>query len=208
MDDIRTVLRAQDLAYRLLRFMDRDAADWLEPESIDMLTHPDTSDAWFERRAGRLPREIVPAPDEHAMVGRLVASMLETSFEIEAVEHEGLSQFELRQRRARAGLGRGGVEGVAAEALRHVLNQRGVELLEEQARDLVHRRPQESLIVAYAWELRQRAKGKSKGPVVHRLWRTIDRETRTTLSEEVVWLARERVETEARCILARPSRWS
>jgi len=61
-----------------------------------------------------------------------------------------------------------------------------------------------SVIWTYVWELDRRAKNKGKGPVAHRIWRSIPWERKRSLDVEQVWGAREQLLNAVREYYDRP----
>jgi hypothetical protein len=197
---VSELLALHDAAYRLLLRIDRWAAQdpsWLSSSAVEQLRHGDSCRAWLERRAPELPAELLPQPRLLGPFSELFASFFETSFEVKqtAFESELLDARIKRRRRAP-----GKIDGVVSLALRHQLARSGVRIELAQARTLCRRNSlrTDSLLLAYIWELERRAMGKSKGPIAHRIWRSIPREIRTSLTEEAISLARERVIEAAR----------
>ena len=57
-------------------------------------------------------------------------------------------------------------------------------------------------IWTYVWELDRRARNKGKGPVAHRIWRSLPWAVKRALDVEAVLTAREALLTAARALLA------
>jgi hypothetical protein len=68
----------------------------------------------------------------------------------------------------------------------------GISLTEKAAGRIVKRSAvrQAALLWTYVWELDRRSRRKGKGPVVHRIWRSIPWETKKALGVERIWEAR------------------
>ena len=96
-----------------------------------------------------------------------------------------------------------GLLGVQALALEHLGASEGLKLTHSEATRLVKRGSNQpaALIWAYVWELGRRAKGKGKGPVVHRVWREVPTDIRKALGLDVVWAAHCKLLNAARAFL-------
>lgn len=186
-------------AYRLLMWINDEAAQepaWLSPDSVGRMGNRSGCEQWLRENASNLPSRFVPEDGHVSAFAGILASFLETSFGVERMEVGGeLVEARLRRRRHRIHGGRHNMMNVVAAALRHVLSRDGVRLTSDEAGRLARRESlrNETRIVAYVWELGRRARGKSKGAVIHRLWRSIPVEVRTTLDESGYWLAKTRV---------------
>lgn len=194
------VLRAQDTAYALLLHLGRRGIHdpgVLAAESLEDVRDPERLDGWLGSHSADLPAVLVPEPDDVPMCARLVDSMLVTSFSIEEA-HDPLTGVVLERRLKRRSVGtvnKARVYQLAIRSLQHVLARIGVRLDDTAARHLIYESDTcpDALLLAYAWELRQRALGKSKGPIVHKLWRLLVAHGRTPVTDDMLWLALDKV---------------
>ena len=197
--DVSTLLRLQRQAYGLLLYLDRRATtepELLSPELIDRLSSGKTAVQWLQQCHRNLPQQLVPERKRWEPFARLVASFFQTSFQVDHMELDGqLIESRIRRGRIRGGSNSGKVIGLIASAIKHVLSAENIRVDRDEARRLAERDDirTESRVLAYVWELDRRARGKSKGAVVHRLWLSLPVSVRTSLDESVWWLAREAV---------------
>jgi hypothetical protein len=190
------LLHLQALAYRLLLCIDRLASkdpEWLGPDSLQQLSRPRTCLAWLQRRRAELPAELLPA-ERLEEFSHLLASFFDTSFEVSATEFEGDLLHTGLRRRHPSGRNRA-IQSEVAIAVRYRLAREGVKLDPDQARALTRREDlkDDSIVIAYVWELERRALGKSRGSIAHRIWRSMPTAVRTSLSEEAVRRAQARL---------------
>lgn len=193
--DVATLLRLQRSAYRLLLHIDRlgrDDPSWLSPDVVQTLSDGASAMAWIQANRPALPERLLAEADCEVMFGNLVASFFCTSFHADYLASGDKIDF------ARLRLGAAcerpspiGERTAVAYAIRHLLAYDGVRIDSRTARRLAKSRGihNETRVIAYVWELDRRARGKSKGPVAHEIWKAIPRELRAELAEEIVWLA-------------------
>ena len=96
---------------------------------------------------------------------------------------------------------RAGVRQSQALELKHLAASQRLPMTGGQATELIRTRrdPRDALLVwTCIWELDRRARNKGKGPVAHRIWRSIPPETRRTLTTDRVWSARQQLLDAAR----------
>ncbi len=195
--DVSTLLRLQRQAYGLLLYLDRRAAtepELLSPELVVQLSNGRTAVQWLRQSYSDLPQQLVPERKLWEPFARLFASFFPTSFQVDHMELDGqLIESRIRRGRIRGGSNSGKVIGLIALAIKHVLSAENIRVDRDEARRLAERDDirTESRVLAYVWELDRRARGKSKGAVVHRLWLSLPVSVRTSLDESVWWLARE-----------------
>jgi hypothetical protein len=205
-DDVAELLRLQAQAYELLLWLSRASA--ADPELLSAgtaadLARPASAATWFERHRPEFPPDLATL-DPHGPFANLLSSFFTTSFRIEQVE------FDNRLVWSRIVLGaptgppdRTGLAHSQALAVKHLAASEGLPMTETQARDLVrtHRDLRDALLLwTYVWELDRRARNKGKGPVVHRLWRSLPTDTRRTLTADHAWSARQLLLAAARTI--------
>ncbi len=207
-DGVAELLRLQAKAYELLLWLSHASADdprLLSADAAAGLARAGSAAAWFERHRPLLPPDLA-ALDPHGPFANLLASFFATSFRVEQVE------FDNRLVWARIVLGtsagtpdRTGVAHSQALAVKHLAASERLPLTEAQARDLVRTRRDlrdAVLLWTYVWELDRRARGKGKGPVVHRIWRSLPGDTKRALTADLVWSARQDVLAAARDVAA------
>ncbi|MEV4516264.1 hypothetical protein AB0K00_45795 [Dactylosporangium sp. NPDC049525] len=196
-DDVAELLRLQTKAYELLLWLSRESADnpqLLSADAAEGLARASSAAAWIEHHRPQLPQELA-AIDPHGPFANLLASFFATSFRVERVE------FDNRVVWARVVLGasavppdRTGLAQSQALAVRHLAASQGLAMTEAEARDLVRARRDlrdAVLVWTYVWELDRRARNKGKGPVVHRIWRSLPADTKRALTADLVWSARQ-----------------
>jgi hypothetical protein len=200
---VAELLALQAVAYRLLRWLGEACVD--DPELLSAnLAGPRDVGAWLERYRDRIPPDLVPE-DPRGAFANLFASFFATSFHIDRLEFGDRVVF------ARIVLGaphgrpdRTGLGASQALAVRHLAASEGLAVTDRQAGELVRagRVPKDALLVwTYVWELDRRARNKGKGPVVHRIWRSIPADMRRALTADDVWAARERVLASVRGVI-------
>ena len=146
------------------------------------------------------PTPISPDDRDSSEFAHLLASFFQTSFHIVRTEFDG-KLLDARLKRGAPDVSsqhpRGGpktsVFPILVNSLRRLAKESGVPLSEKTAQQLAKRKSIHSrlLLWSYVWELCRRATRSSKGPALHKLWRTLDLETRKTLNVQAVWLARQ-----------------
>jgi hypothetical protein len=203
-DDVAALLTLQAKAYELLMWLDRESVDnpeLLSAHAAAELAHPGTAAAWVDRHRCELPVELT-VPDPHGPFANLLSSFFATSFHVKHLE------FGNRLVSARIVLGvserapdRTGLRQSQALALKHLAAAQRLPMTARQANELVRNRRdlRHALLVwTYIWELDRRARNKGKGPVAHRIWRSIPRQTRRALTADRVWSARQQLLDAAR----------
>jgi hypothetical protein len=195
-EEIEQLLRLQSQAYELLMWLADEATrdpNVLSPTAVGALQNPETAARWLTQHQERFPVPLRPAEFGGAFAN-LFASFFSTSFHVKHLKFEG----RLLESRVTVGAPseRGAISGLEycqILALRHLATAEKRPITEKEARRIVRRAKlhEASLLWTYAWELDRRSKEKGKGSVVHRLWRSIPRETRQALSVEQIWQGRE-----------------
>jgi hypothetical protein len=198
-EDVPALLALQAKAYELLMWLDRECVDNPQLLSADVaadLAHPGTAAAWVDRHRGELPADLA-VPDPHGPFANLLSSFFATSFRVEHLE------FGNRLVSARIVLGvrdgapdRAGLRQSQALAFKHLATAQRLPMTGRQANEFVRTRRdlREALLVwTYTWELDRRARNKGKGPVAHRIWRSIPWETKRILTADRVWSARQQL---------------
>jgi hypothetical protein len=198
-EDVAQLLALQEKAYELLTWLDRECVDdpgLLSADAAARLAHPGTAGVWVEQHRDRLPADLA-ALDPHGPFANLLSSFFSTSFHVEHLEFDNRLVF------SRIVLGvsprgpdRTGLGHSQALALKHLADSQRLPLTEREAKDLIRKRPQlrEALLLwTYVWELDRRARNKGKGPVAHRIWRSIPWETKRALTADRVWSARRQL---------------
>jgi hypothetical protein len=206
-DEIAQLLTLQSQAYDLLMWLADDAIRdpyLLSPEAISAVKEPEPAAQWLNRHRDHLPQKMLPERMEGAFAN-LFSSFFATSFHVDHLEFEG----RLLDSRVKVGVHEKswtgfGLEQTQALALRHLASSEKIQITEKDARKLVRRKSlhEPSLLWTYIWEMDRRAKQKGKGPVVHRIWRSIPFDTRKSLNLEQIWHARAQLLDAVRDYLA------
>ncbi|MCA9255754.1 MAG: hypothetical protein KDA33_08940 [Phycisphaerales bacterium] len=201
--DVATLLRLQRSAYELLLRLDalgRENPAWLAPETIGELRKGASATAWLRANRSAFPAELWPEAEDERRFGNLVASFFRTSMRTQRLSCDGEMTFAC----LRPGLMQGRRSGqrirsAVASALFELLAYERAEIDMRLARRLATSPTLEceTRVLAYVWSLERRSRGSFKGAVVHGIWRSLPRDLRTDLSEEIVWLAFDTVRTEA-----------
>ena len=205
---IADLLRTHSQAYKLLMHLDRRAStdpSIFGSDTVKAMSTGETCVLWLDEHRRELPPELLPREEDRLTFAEMLSSFFRVSFDVEVVELNG-HVLDARIRRGRKPQPNQvrSREAYTAVAVRRALSAEGVKLTEDGVRTLVRRRElrDELHILAYVHELERRASGKSKGPVAHRLWRSLPLETRKTLDEGCVRQAMERIISVARGMLA------
>lgn len=198
-DDVVELLTLQTKACDLLMWLGRECVHdpaLLSAEAAADLAHPTTAAAWVDQHRSELPADLV-VPNPHGSFANLLSSFFATSFRVEHLE------FDNRLVSARIVLGisenapdRAGLRRTQALALKHLAASQRLPMAERQANKLVRARTdlRDALLVwTYIWELDRRARNKGKGPVVHRIWRSISWGTKRALTADRVWSSRQQL---------------
>lgn len=176
----------------------------LSPEAAARLCEPASAAQWLELQRERIPAELMPAEPAGAFAN-LFASFFSTSFRVSHLDFEGrLLESRLNVGVREENQPRAGLEQCQALALRHLAAAAKVPITDKDARRLVRRKDlrEASVIWTYVWELDRRSKQKGKGPVVHRMWRSIPAGTRKSLDVARIWEAREQLLSAVRAYCA------
>jgi hypothetical protein len=197
-EEIGQLLALQARAYELLMWLADEATQdptVLGPHAVAALREPDTAALWLQEHSEHLPERLLPTDPANTFAS-LFSSFFSTSFRVKHLVFEG----RLIETRVTVGADYNPSEGAGLEqcqalALRHLAAAEGVPITDKDARRLVRRKSlhDASLLWTYIWELDRRARQKGKGSVVHRIWRSIPRETRKHLEVESIWNAREQL---------------
>ncbi|HPF39646.1 MAG TPA: hypothetical protein P5081_13660 [Phycisphaerae bacterium] len=202
--DVATLLRLQRSAYALLLRLDslgRDNPAWLAPEVIAELRTGASATAWLRANRSAFPAEFWPEAEDELRFGNLVASFFRTSMRTCRLSYDGETTFAC----LRPGLAHGRrpgrrIRAAVASALHELLTHERAEIDIRTARRLATSSTiaRETHVLAYVWSLERRSRGSFRGAVVHGIWKSLPRDLRTDLSEEIVWLAFDAVRTEAK----------
>ncbi|GJM25379.1 MAG: hypothetical protein DHS20C16_17940 [Phycisphaerae bacterium] len=196
---VAELIEIHQRAYRLLMWINDEAAQnpaWLRPEAVGQMSSRSACEKWLWQNSSYLPSRFLPDRAHTKAFAAMFASFFDTSFRLDSLEFAGdLVDARLRRRRNRIHGGNHNMKHVVASAIRYVLSREGVRLTPDEAGRLAVRESLkiETRIVAYVWELGRRARGKSKGQIVHRLWRSIPPGVRRRLDEDFYWLAKSLV---------------
>lgn len=193
-DEIARLLTLQAMAYELLKWLDQEAVrnPGLLSNAAGPLTEPDSAADWLEARRDHLPAGLVPG-DPRGAFANLFCSFFSTSFRVERVEFDGRVVW---SRVKRTVPGRSGLGSAQALALKHLAASERQPITGKESSELVKKlrgARDDLLLWTYVWELDRRARRKGKGPVAHRIWRSIPWETKRDLQVDDVWAARERL---------------
>ncbi|NOX58293.1 MAG: hypothetical protein GXP29_05465 [Planctomycetes bacterium] len=186
-------------AYGLLMHINKMASDdpaWLGAESLRQISNGRSCERWLCENKTELPDCYLPERQIAKAFAFLFASFFETSFRVDQMEFDDeLLDAHLRTRRRRVHGRHHNVRHVVALAVKHVLAREGIRLSIDDASKIANRQDIkiDTRVVAYVWELGRRACGKTKGQVVHHLWRSIPVDIRKSLDEDVYWLAKQRI---------------
>lgn len=203
-ESVEKLLSTQARAYALLIWIgDRATNDpsWLAPDVVASLAKPALAARCLELRRREIPAAMLPDGPLDSSFVAIFSSFFETSFRVQHLAFDDvLVDAKLKLGTADDASGPWGVDNSLALALKHLASSEGVFVSEEVSRRMTKRSHlrESSLIWAYVWELDRRARGKGKGPVVRKIWRSIPWETRKVLSVDSVWQAREQLLVAAR----------
>jgi hypothetical protein len=196
--EIERLLALHSQAYQLLLWLadeaTRDPAI-LSPDALAALREPATAAAWIDCHRTRLPERLLPDKAERGF-GALLSSFFATSFDVKHLEFQGrLVESRVNVRTQRQAEAASGLDQCRIQALRHLAAADKTPITERDARVLVRRKSlsEAAFLWTYVWELDRRVRNKGKGPVVHRIWRSLPKELRKSLSADLVWKARERL---------------
>jgi hypothetical protein len=197
-DEMAQLLLIHSSAYKLLMWLAEESAsdhELLSPDAVVLLREPDTAARWFETNRERVPAELLPS-EPGGPFANLFCSFFSTSFRIRHLELDN----RLLDSRLTLGVGEktpgdAGFERSQALALKHLAACAKMPITEREAHRILKSQAlrEASLIWTYVWELDRRAKNKGKGPVAHRIWRSIPRQKKRSLEVDQVWAAREQL---------------
>jgi hypothetical protein len=207
---VAQLLLLQSRAYELLMWLGEERSgnpELLSPDVVALLREPETAAGWLEMNRERVPARLLPA-EPAGPFANLFCSFFSTSFRVRHLELED----RLLDSRLTLGVGvkspgHVGIERSQALALKHLAACEKMPITERDAHRLVKRNAlrEASLLWTYVWELDRRAKNKGKGPVAHRIWRSIPWERKRSLDVDQVWGAREQLLNAVREYYDRPA---
>jgi hypothetical protein len=176
------------LVMHLDQLASRDPA-WLDKTVLAALSDCTSCVEWLRRHWDALPADCLPERGDEVPFARLLGSFFETSFSVVRTELGG-SLLDARLRRQHSSCRAGGydIRKLVGMAIKYLLASEGTRLDAGQARRFAESptRQDDARVVAYMWELDRRARGKGKGPIVHRLWLSLPVTQRTALSVQMV----------------------
>lgn len=192
-EEIESVLKANDAAYDLVIWLSREAKsrpDILNRDAAEQLDSRSGCRTWLETHRTELPEKLRPNEDELEGIANLFWSYFQVSFTVSTMEwHGDILDADVK---AKAPVDRAKdtttLTAVKIGALKRLFRDNGVEVSERRLRSLAksNRVEAEVSLWTYTWELRQRARGKSKGGLLHRLWRSLEWDTRKSVDTEAV----------------------
>lgn len=206
--EIRDLLVLHRRTYDLLLHLGDVSAqtpERLGPHTIRALSSRTGAYAWLLDHWQTLPETLRPSlssdpadgserPDVRACAN-LLASFLKVSFRVSHFEWKD-TLVDTRVTAAREhGASERGTRTAKLEALARLCRMHGVTPSPRQLHTLVRDRElaHDVALCTYVWELRQRARGKARGPEVHTLWRSLPAEVRRDMTEPRVSAALQRV---------------
>lgn len=210
-DDIKDLLHLQAQGYRLLMWLDEQSVkdpELLSAAAVAQLSEAASAAAWMARERGAIPPALLPTSAQAGRFWNLFASFFSTSFRVQRLElDDRLLDARLKLGAHDTSPPQAGVESAKTLAVKHLATSQGLRLSEKEASKLVKRATlaQAALIWTYVWELDRRARHKGKGPVAHRLWRSLPWSVKRSLDVEAVWAAREALLAAAQALLEQPA---
>lgn len=207
-DDIKELLHLQAQGYRLLMWLDEQSVktpQMLSAAAVAQLSEAASAAAWMARERGAIPPALLPTRAQEGRFWPLFASFFTTSFRVRRLElDDRLLDARLKLGTAATAPPQAGVETAKALAVKHLAASQGLRLTEAEAHRLIKRPAlgEAAQIWTYVWELDRRARNKGKGPVAHRIWRSLPWAVKRALDVEAVLTAREALLTAARALLA------
>ena len=195
--DVATLLRLHQLAYELVIFHSRRAIEnprWLNATVEKQLKTAEGAADWLESQAGEIPPNLFPEKELRQPFLQLFSAFFNTSFHFDMRQSEGeIVSARIEPQFYR--VSRHQQLRVVLLVLNEVTKAEGISLSETQLRQIAKQEALRTdvLILTYIWELGQRAIGKGKGIVAHRIWKVLPHHIRTKLDDRYVWLARQRV---------------
>jgi hypothetical protein len=198
-ENISKLLGLHQKAYRLLLFLAEQAKS--NPSAftdvvVEALSRKTSCARWLSANAAWIPKELKPKGEDASGFSALFSSFFGTSFRIDTLEWDGKAVDSTLRTGSRSGsISIRNVKHLKAMSLKYLCSQEGVRLDAARAGQLAgHKSIERELSLwAYVWGLDRRRKGKSKGPVVHKLWRSIPIDVRKNLTTDAVWNARQRL---------------
>ncbi len=206
--DITELLVLQSRGYLLLMWLDEQSVkspQLLSVSAVALLSEAQSAAKWMEGHRAEIPPNLLPTADQAPRFWTLFASFFTTSFQVQRLEFgDRLLDARLKLGTDGSAPSRSGLEGAQALAIKHLAASEGLHLDVKDARRIVKRAAlhDAALIWTYVWELDRRARQKGKGPVAHRLWRSLPWSVKKALDVDAVWTAREALLNAARTLLA------
>jgi len=199
MNELNHVLHLQGVAYRLILWLNEQAARdprRLSESEIGNIRYGASCLGWLERVHGELPVELRVNHADRPALANLIAAFLQTSFDcrLTRVRWNGPLVPQLvasgHARKARS-------EALALEriSLKVLLEDEGQPVEHACVTRVMHDRARRDdlLLWSYAVELVRRSQFASQGHAVHYLWKQLDPQARKRLKAEDIWAARSRL---------------
>ena len=194
--EINRLLMLHDCAYRLLMAMVRECVaepEFLSPTVMRKLATRRGSREWLGENLGLVPRHGRGDEETLQALANLLWSFFDISFAVSNLQWDGKTiDTKIVLQRS---VGRSGTRRVKIEATKRLLREYGIRARHDDLRESVTN-PELSTEIAlwtYVWELRQRSKGKSKGAVLRRVWRSMPSQIRRSIDADRVIAARSAI---------------
>ncbi len=157
---------------------------------------------WLTSNLKRFPQAHRPTPNELDEFANLFWSYFQISFSVATMQWGNTTlDVDIKVKSAKdvakdADGSAVSLTAVKIGALQRLFRSRGIEVSERRLRSLANSEPLKAEVAlwTYVWELRQRAKGKSKGSALHRLWRSLDVGVRKDITADTVMAAAASIE--------------
>ncbi len=199
-DESKLLLDLSNASYQFLLHLARlakDSPDFLPPKTIAALQTKAGCLQWTQSHDAIIPSSIRPTKENRNAFAMLLWSYFKTSFHFDTMKWNGrpLDTNLIVGTKDRSFAYAKSVGTLKFYALKHLLSSKGISLSDKALKRFVRRASiaEDLTLWTYAWELRQRAKGKSKGPKVHALWRSMPFAMRKNITAERISLAQKRL---------------
>ena len=197
-DELELLLHTSNTSYQFLLHLAnlaKDSPGLLTPESVALLKTKTGCLKWIRENQELVPIHLRPNTENLPAFSMLVRSYFLVSFHFDTMKWNGQvldTNLKLGTTAPTTALSKTSPT-MKFYAVKHLLASKNIFPDDKALKRLVRRKciAEDIILWTYVWELRQRAKGKDKGPKVHGLWRSMPYELRKNITVKRVIEASE-----------------
>ncbi len=188
-DELELLLHTSNTSYQFLLHLAqlaKDSPGLLAPRSIALLRTKTGCVQWIRENQNLIPLHLQPKAENLRAFSMLFRSYFLVSFHFDTMKWNGevLDTNLLTGTKCPKTAVAKGSSIIKFYAVKHLLTSKGISLNDKALKRFVRLQSihEEVTLWTYVWELRQRAKGKSKGATVHKLWLSMPYKVRKNIT--------------------------